>query len=57
MTTMVLARLFSTTAIGYVLSWILPMRLGEFARPVLLARREGMPAAGVLATCGIERRC
>jgi len=47
--------MFSTTAIGYVLSWILPMRLGEFARPVLLARREGMPAAAVLATCGIER--
>lgn len=47
--------LFSTTAIGYVLSWLVPLRLGEFARPVLLARRENMPAAEVLATCGIER--
>src|SRR5262245_14640414 len=47
--------LFSTTAIGYAVSWLIPMRLGEFARPVLLARREGIPAAEVLATAGIER--
>ena len=47
--------MFSTTAIGYVLSWLVPLRLGEFARPVLLARRERIPAAGVLATVGIER--
>src|SRR5262245_18343951 len=47
--------MFSTTAIGYLLPGLVPLRLGEFARPVLLARREGMPAAEVLATCGIER--
>jgi uncharacterized membrane protein YbhN (UPF0104 family) len=50
-----LYNMFSTTAIGYALSWLVPLRLGEFARPVLLARREGMPAAEVLATAGIER--
>lgn len=47
--------MFSTTAIGYAFSWLVPLRLGEVARPVLLARREGIPAAGVLATAGIER--
>src|SRR5436309_8936008 len=47
--------LFSTTAIGYAISWLVPLRIGEVARPVLLARRERIPVAGVLATAGIER--
>ncbi len=47
--------LFSTTAIGYALSGLTPGRLGEVARPVLLARREGMSVAGVLGTTAIER--
>ena len=47
--------LFSTTAIGYAISWLTPGRIGEVARPVLLARREGIPVAGVLATAAIER--
>ena len=47
--------LFSTTAIGYAISWLTPGRLGEVARPVLLARRESIPVAGVLATAAIER--
>ena len=47
--------LFSTTAIGYAISWLTPGRIGEVARPVLLARREGIPVAGVVATAAIER--
>jgi len=47
--------LFSTTAIGYAISWLTPGRIGEVVRPVLLARREGIPVAGVLATAAIER--
>ena len=47
--------LFSTTAIGYAVTCLAPGRLGEVARPVLLARRETMPVAGVLATAAIER--
>ena len=47
--------LFSTTAIGYAISWLTPGRIGEVVRPVLLARRESIPVAGVLATAVIER--
>src|SRR5436309_11388042 len=47
--------LFSTTAIGYAISWLVPLRIGEVARPVLLARRERIPVAGALAIAGIER--
>lgn len=47
--------LFSTTAIGYAVSWLAPGRLGEILRPVLLARREAIPAVSTLATVGIER--
>ncbi len=47
--------LFSTTAIGYALSGLTPGRIGEVVRPVLLARREEMPVAGVLGTTAIER--
>jgi uncharacterized protein (TIRG00374 family) len=47
--------LFSTTAIGYAISWLTPGRIGEVVRPVLLAGRESIPVAGVLATAAIER--
>lgn len=47
--------LFSTTAIGYAVSWLTPGRLGEVVRPVLLGRREEIPVAGVLGTAAIER--
>ena len=47
--------LFSTTAIGYALSWLAPGRIGEVVRPVLLARREAIPAAASVATIGVER--
>ena len=47
--------LFSTTAIGYAISWLTPGRLGEVVRPVLLARREGLSVAGLLGMAAIER--
>lgn len=47
--------LFSTTAIGYAVSWLAPGRIGEVVRPVLLARREGIPPASCIATVGVER--
>lgn len=47
--------LFSTTAIGYAVSWLTPGRLGEVVRPVLLARREAIPIPGVLGAAAIER--
>ena len=47
--------LFSTTAIGYAISWLTPGRIGEVVRPVLLANRESIPVSGVLATAVIER--
>lgn len=47
--------LFSTTAIGYAVSWLTPGRIGEIVRPLLLARREGLPGASAIATVGLER--
>ncbi len=46
--------LFSTTAIGYMLSFIL-FRIGEVVRPILLAQRERINGPGALATCVLER--
>src|SRR5437867_9416473 len=46
--------LFSTTAIGYAVSWLAPGRIGEVVRPVLLARREGFPVASSIATCAVQ---
>lgn len=47
--------LFSTTAIGYAVSWLTPGRIGEIVRPLLLARREALPGASAIATVGLER--
>jgi hypothetical protein len=47
--------LYSTTAIGYAVSWLMPGRLGEVVRPVLLARREAIPVGATLATVAVER--
>jgi len=46
---------FSTTAIGFGASMILPLRLGELIRPALLARRAGVPVAAALSTVVLER--
>ncbi|HKY30915.1 MAG TPA: lysylphosphatidylglycerol synthase transmembrane domain-containing protein [Candidatus Polarisedimenticolia bacterium] len=49
-----LYNLFSTTAIGYLISFVF-FRVGEVLRPVMLAQREGLPKAGAIATCVLER--
>lgn len=47
--------LFSATAIGFFCNMVLPLRVGEVVRPVLLARRTGMPVSSVLASVVLER--
>jgi len=45
----------SATAIGSAATAVVPLRLGELVRPVLLARRAGIGVTPVLATVVIER--
>ncbi|MEW5805815.1 MAG: lysylphosphatidylglycerol synthase transmembrane domain-containing protein [Acidobacteriota bacterium] len=47
--------LISTTIIGYMVSWIIPGRIGELVRPVLLGQREGISKSSAVATIVIER--
>jgi hypothetical protein len=46
--------LFSATTIGYMAS-LLPGRVGEVLRPVLLSRRTRVPMAPAMATIAVER--
>lgn len=46
---------FRTTVLGFAASSILPARAGEVLRPLLLARKEGLPATAVFATIVVER--
>lgn len=55
-----LRRVNSATAIGYMLLLLLPLRLGEFARPILVAapHRPGdqqLSRSGAFASCVVER--
>lgn len=47
--------LTSATFIGYMVSFLIPFRVGEIVRPVLLARREGINAGSAIATIAVER--
>ncbi len=47
--------LFSATMVGFMANNVLPLRLGEFVRPWVLARREKLPNSMLLATVVIER--
>jgi uncharacterized protein (TIRG00374 family) len=47
--------LFSTVSIGYLVTMLLPGRIGEFLRPILLANRENISKTGSLATILLER--
>lgn len=47
--------LTSTMFIGFMISFIVPFRVGEVARPVLLARREKVSTTSCLATVALER--
>jgi uncharacterized protein (TIRG00374 family) len=47
--------LVSATNIGFLANMVLPLRIGEVVRPVLLSRRAGLPLSGVLASVLLER--
>ncbi len=47
--------LTSTMFIGFMISFLVPFRIGEVARPVLLARREKVSTTATLATVALER--
>ena len=44
-----------TTAVGYASSTLLPARMGDIIRPLLLARRDRIPASASLASILTER--
>ncbi len=46
---------FRTTVIGFAASFLLPARAGEFIRPYLLAKREGLSVTSAFATIIVER--
>ena len=50
-----LSTAFRTTVLGFAASFLLPARAGEFLRPYLLARREGLSATATFATVVLER--
>ncbi len=47
--------LWNFSLIGFMISYLLPGRLGEIARPVLLAEKEGMRKSQTIATIVNER--
>lgn len=47
--------LFSATSIGFLCNMVLPLRVGEVIRPVLLANRTRVPVSSVLASVVLER--
>jgi uncharacterized protein (TIRG00374 family) len=46
---------FRATVIGFAATFLLPARAGEVIRPLVLARREGLPATAAFATIILER--
>ena len=51
-----LGPLFTTTVIGFAMNFLLPTgRVGELARPYLLARKAGFSASSTFATVFLER--
>lgn len=46
---------YHATTIGFAASVVLPARAGEVIRPLLAARRERLPVAGMLASVAVER--
>lgn len=47
--------LVAATNIGFMANMVLPLRMGEVIRPVLVSRKEGKPLSGILATVVLER--
>ncbi len=50
-----MSTLVSSTNIGFMANFLLPLRVGEVVRPVLLSRKENLPLSGVLGSCLLER--
>lgn len=50
-----LYNLTSTTIIGFMVTFLVPFRLGEVVRPVMLARRERLSSSAAIATIALER--
>jgi uncharacterized protein (TIRG00374 family) len=50
-----LGRLFTAGAVGFMALMLLPLRLGEFARPILVAERGKIRISAALATVVVER--
>jgi uncharacterized protein (TIRG00374 family) len=48
-------RVLSLLSIGYLAIQVVPLRMGEFVRPYLLAEREGVPFGSALAAILLER--
>lgn len=48
-------RLLSILSIGYLAINVVPLRMGEFVRPTLLAEKEGIPFGAGLAAIFVER--
>jgi glycosyltransferase 2 family protein len=47
--------LVAATNIGFMANALLPLRMGEVIRPVLVSRKEREPLGGILATIVLER--
>lgn len=47
--------LVDATNIGFMANMVLPLRIGEVIRPVLVSRKEREPLSGILATIVLER--
>ncbi len=47
--------LVSATSVGFLCNMVLPLRVGEVIRPVLLANRTNVPVSSVLASVLLER--
>lgn len=47
--------LVSATSVGFLCNMVLPLRVGEVVRPVLLANRTNVPVSSVLASVVLER--
>ncbi len=50
-----LAVLYRYTTIGFMISYLLPGRIGEFVRPIMLAEREKIKKSQALASILVER--
>lgn len=50
-----LYNLFACTVIGFMVSYVLPLRVGELARPLLLAGKERISKGSVIATVAVAR--